>query len=410
MAARVRKGFRFDPPPVEPTPALEWTLSRAFGPLPDPPTPFAGSAAAFETASRLGLSPRIAARAGSRRLAVELGDGPARRFSAARASVLALELAEDRALELVGETASELGLPYALLKGKAIARSGRSPAGARPGSDLDLLVPDRSLARFQQRLLERGFAPAGGRSWEHQAPVLRHPEGAAVELHRSLPGVRVDGRRSARFEDLERSRLLDRWCGAGAPPGEAFLPVTRLLAAHALVHALAQHGLSAGYPGFWLVADLCDLGATGEGEPEEAAAVAGWIARDVAREEVAAARELSAALALEGKPFAELAGNPRRLAEHFVACAFDAAYAVELRARQFEAPLSDLPAPVARGLALWRALVPPRERDADGPTEPMSHFARRLLTRPWDLGRRWRAARAAARKRQGRAAPGPGSR
>lgn len=401
MSERVPDEFRFEPPHAAPTPALEWVLARAFAPVAQPAVRPGAAESPFEIASRLGLAARVAARVPRARLVAELGEPAAHRFLAARGAVAALELAEDAALADFGAVAHEAKVPYALLKGKAIARADRSPACARPGSDLDLLVPERALADLHRRLERRGFARAGDDAWEHQAAVLRHAGGACLDLHRKVLGVRLDGRRSARFEALEAAGLLEPWRGASAPPGEARLPGPEPLAAHALVHALAQHGFAASYPGFWLVADLVDLGFAGEPGRGRLAGILAWIARDVRGAEALAAVDLAGALSAAPAGLRGLEGRPRQLADHFLGCAFDPRYARGLRARQFEAPLSDHPPVVARALALLRALRPPRALGGDGRPESGGRHAWRVLARPWELGRRWRSARVAAREAVG---------
>ena len=84
---------------------------------------------------------------------------------------------------------------------------GFAPDGRRPSSDLDLLVPEAKLDALQAELLRRGFTVAGER-YEHQAPGLRHPDGGMVELHRVLPGVRLEPKRSATFDALAAAGLL----------------------------------------------------------------------------------------------------------------------------------------------------------------------------------------------------------
>jgi len=211
-------------------------------------------------------------------------------------------------------------------------------------------------------------------------------------------GVRLDGRRSARFDDLARAGLLVPWPEAIAPPGAGHLPAAELLAAHALVHAIAQHGFAAGYPGLWLVADLQDLGGASEPEARHLGAlVAPWIGAEVSAEETGAAFELTRGLARGGGALVEISGNARRLLEHMVGAALDPEYGWALRGRQFDSPLSDRPIWLARLIAAVRALSPAREAAEGGLPEPGLHYLARIARRPADLARRWVRSRAARR-------------
>jgi hypothetical protein len=186
----------------------------------------------------------------------------------------------------------------------------------QPG--LDLLVPRESLLPLRDALLARGFVESSAGGYEHQLPALRHPYGDSVELHRHLPGLRLAGGDSAGWSELVAAQLatpLSSPAAQAAP--RVLIPAREVLIAHALVHALAQHGLSVGYAGWLLVGDLLDLSAGLEdlsraGWPE-------WIRRDVSREETAAALELAACVAAGESPFAGAARAAAR--QHLLACA-----------------------------------------------------------------------------------------
>jgi hypothetical protein len=380
--------FRFRPPALATPPELPWILRTAFA---EKPEDSAAPAAALELARRLGLLPRIAARAAAIATTLRSADpdtesAPAVELARERALALALELRFAETLAAVAAAAAAIGAELAPLKGRALAVSGRAAAGARPCADLDLLVAPASLAPLHAELRRGGFEVIGG-AYEHQLPALRHPRGEVVELHRHLPGVRLDGRRSATFGDLAASGLLD----PGGPDGVR-VPCRDVLVAHALVHALAQHGLAARYPGWLLIGDLLDLGATAA--TDGAAGWRAWIARDVAAAEIDAALALAARCARGEDPFAPSAGDAALLARHWLAAALDPGYAEALKTRWLEAPVTDHGRWRARARALFGVFVPPA-----GATAPNAS-ARALgwLARPFVLARKALGAARAARR------------
>jgi hypothetical protein len=206
--------------------------------------------------------------------------------------------------------------------------------------------------------------------------------------------VRLDGRRSAKWESLESAGLLKP-----LPAGSAFaglrLPARAVLVAHALVHALAQHGLSTSYSGWLLIGDLVDL---------EAREIAGgpwrqWIARDLSAEEIDAALELARIVAASGDPFREdESSRARTLAAHFVACALDPDYGQALKARWLEAPVSDYSRLGARLRLILRTLSPPaRDSTAIESAGALSRTAS-WIARPFALA--GKAVRAAGARRR----------
>ena len=233
------------------------------------------------------------------RLDGELGPQAATELKHQRASAVAQEMRLGAALEAADAAAADLRIPYAVLKGQALVLGGFAPDGGRPSSDLDLLVPEAKLDALQKELLRREFIVAG-EAYEHQAPGLRHAGGGMIELHRVLPGVRLEPKRSATFGTLAAAGLL-------APPpsamtlrrrGDLRLPRRELLTAHALVHAIAQHGLApAVFPGFLFLGDLVDLAFRGSGGRATLAAIVPWIESEVSYEEASAALDLATALA-----------------------------------------------------------------------------------------------------------------
>ncbi|HEX9800753.1 MAG TPA: nucleotidyltransferase family protein [Thermoanaerobaculia bacterium] len=392
--------FRFRPPPVALPPELAWVLARAFAP-PAASVPPPAPEAALALADRLGLLPRLAARADLGALAAELGATAGERLRRERAAAAARELRFDETLATVAAAAAELGAAVAPLKGRALVLAGDATAGTRPSADLDLLVSAAALADLHGALRRRGFAAAAGGGYAHHLAPLRHPLGDAVELHRHLPGVRLHGSGFATWEELAAAQLLvapadDRLAGA------VLLPARPVRIAHSLVHGLAQHGLTARFAGWLLVGDLIDLAAAPAADGAEAPRWRAWIDDEVGAEEVDAALALARAAARGEIDFAA-SGDPlpARLARHFTACALDADYAAALKARWLEAPLDERPRAVARLATLLRAFVPPRRAAPAGAAETSFRRAGRWLVRPFELVRRAAASALAARRLAG---------
>jgi hypothetical protein len=209
--------------------------------------------------------------------------------------------------------------------------------------------------------------------------------------------VRLDGRRSARWEDLGGTGRVAAILGGDAH-APLRLPTRDVLVAHALVHALAQHGLAAAYPGWLLVGDLIDLAAEDALAGADGALVSDWLARDLSAAEIDAALALARRAAAGDDLFAPAAAPPARLACHFTACALDPAYAAALKARWLEAPVSDRGRIAARLRLVAHAFVPPVRRAPGGAPERGLRRFGRWLARPIELA--LAALRAA---RQGRA-------
>ena len=375
-------GFRFDPPATPVTPALRWVVARAYA---------AGDTALVETeggaavalAQALSIAARIASVQPQARLAGELGAPAVAELKRQRALAVAQEMRLGAALQAVDAAAADLRIPYAPLKGQALVLGGFAPDGGRPSSDLDLLVPEARLDALQKELLGAGFTIAG-EAYEHQAPGLRHPDGGMIELHRVLPGVRLEPKRSATFETLVAAGLL------GPPPsamsfrlrGDLRLPRRELLTAHALVHAIAQHGFApAVFPGFLFLGDLVDLAFRGSGGRATLAAIGPWIEREVSYEEAEAALDLATALAAgDSKLFeapATVRPPARLLFDHFLAGVVDPEYAMALKSRLLERPLSDKPQAVAKAELLAKTLAP---RQGESLFARLGFLLRRLVT------------------------------
>ena len=375
-------GFRFDPPDVEATPVLHWLLARAYA---------AGDQELLETeggvavalADRLSIAARIASVQPQARLAGELGPEAAGELKQIRALAIAQQMRLGTVLAAVDEVAAELRTPYAPLKGQALVLGGFAPDGGRPSADLDLLVPEARLDALQKALLGRDFAVAGT-PYEHQAPALVHLSGGLLELHRVIPGVRLAPKRSATYESLLAAGLLGPASGAMRfrPRGDLRLPRRELLTAHALVHAIAQHGLApAVFPGFLFLGDLVDLAFRGSSGRATLAAIAPWIQREVSYEEAEAALDLATALSTGELGFLASAAaersSARRLFDHFLAGMLDPRYAMSLKSRLLERPLSDKPQAVAKAELLARTLAP---RSGESIFGRMGYLARRLFS------------------------------
>ncbi len=394
---RRRPPPRFRPPPLVLTPDLAWVLLRAFGPPGTPPPAGRDPAACHRLAARLDVAPRIAQRQGRAALAAELGEAVAaglhRDRQAAAANALRLAaLARDLAAE-----AAALELPVVFLKFAALQLAGAVAPGSRWATDVDLLVAADRAPELFAALVGAGYRAAAQPEHEHQLPALAHPAGGAVEIHRSVPGLRLaPAAPSAGAGELAARGLL---VACPELPGRCARPGNELLAAHALVHGLAQHGAHPeAYPMLRMIADLVDLGLAGREGEALARRAAELVAADVAAEEVAAARDLAAALVAGAPP--PPASAPGLLLAHIVAGALDPDYRQAQRLRLFTPQPSDRPRAAQLAVTLWRTLVPTRGQiDAlYGRPRNAAGYLFRRLARPFDLLRRWRRYRASRRR------------
>lgn len=349
---------RFSPPRVEASAALRWVLLRAFGPA-DAETPAAEGV--FELASRLSLASRIGSRHRGPRLGAEAGAEAARDFENEFRAVVAASLRFGLVARDLATASEELGTPIAFLKGVGLELAGVLEPGARQAGDLDVLVPKEQAAAFQTALLARGYRAGAASAYEHQLPALVHPCGAMVEVHRMMLGVRLAARgHSAALEDLRAARLLNR---LGDLPGQAFVPVPEVLAAHALVHGLVQHGYAPhAYPLLRVFADLVDLGL-GVANGAARSRVETWLSRELHAGEVGAAARL--AERLRAGDLRPLEADPRRdgeaaLLHHALAGVLDERYGESLRFRMLTRPLTDRPGAAGAMGSLLGALAPGR--------------------------------------------------
>jgi len=328
------------------------------------------------------------------RIGAELGGAAADSARAERLRAAARELRLAETLAAVDAAAARLGLQPALLKGRALVVAGHAAPGARPSGDLDLLVAADGLRALRDELRRNGFASVAESGYDHQLAPLSDPHGEVVDLHRHLPGVRLGAHGFATWHDLERAGLLE------TPADRRFaalaVPSRELLIAHALVHVLAQHGLSARYPGWLLIGDLLDLGTAPRDDAASPRRWQPWIERELSREEIDAALGLAASVA-GAEPALEGDGDAARLGRHFVACALDADYAEALKSRWLESPVTEHSRFGARARLLLRALVPPAPGSPDPPAGALGR-AWRWLARPFELAAKAARSRSAARR------------
>jgi hypothetical protein len=362
-------------------------LMRAFGP---PGLPFdepVDPRAVLTASRRFELSARIASRQGQVRLAGELGVEAAGMFQRDRLGATALGMRLLGLAREVAEVAAPLQIPLVFLKFVALDGAGLPVVGGRAAADVDVLVPASRARDLQNALTGRGFRPSGHPASEHQLPGLEHPAGGAVEVHRLMLGVRLDGNASATVEGLAKRGLLRPLDGL---PGNCAVPALEAQAAHVLVHGVGQHGYwPASYSLFKMVGDLIDLGFAGpEPAPGLARRAYGWIARDLSSGETEAVWRLCDSLSAGGDPldWDPLAGESVLL-RHILAGRLDPGYATSLRLGLFRAqPTDHSPAGKLARSVLGALFLTRRQIDSiyGQPRHPLGYWVRRL-SRPFDL-------------------------
>ena len=356
-------------------------LLRAFGPVGEP-GPAVEPQAALAAARRFEMSPRIASRQGKERLAAELGAEAAFGFQRDQAAATAQGLRLQGILQDLAAVAAGLGIPLVLLKFAALEASGPGAVGRRAAGDVDILVPAGRAGELRDALLGRGWRASGLPDAEHQLAAIAHPLGGVIEIHRLIPGVRLDGTASATAEALEDRGLLEPVPGL---PGRCSVPSREVQAAHTLVHGLGQHGWwPDSYPLLKMVADLVDLGL--HEDADLARHAADFVARDVAASEAEAVRRLCGAL-VDGADLTAGETGEAVLLRHILAGRLDERYASSLRLGLFRAQPSDRAEPVRLVRSLLAAVFLTRAQiDAiyGPPRHPLGYLARRAA-RPFDL-------------------------
>ncbi len=384
------RGLRFRPPRTPWSAPLAWVLGRAWGPpegaLEAPGDP----AEALSLARRLDLSARIAARLGAERLEAELGAEAAEAMRRDRLGAAAVELGWLALAREVARVGAAAGVPVVFLKSMALRLAGRLEDGSRLASDLDVLVPPASAAAFVESLLAGGFRAGSGSGYEHHLPPLFSVGGMALEVHTRLLGVHLGRRRaSAEVADLAAAGQLEP---LESFEGESFVPAPPALAAHLLVHALAQHGFAPqAYPTLRWIGDLADLGFPQRTGPlgELVQHTRGALP---AIEVEGAVRLVRRLVAGDLGPLVEAPGDSveATLLHHGLAGALDPDYGPSLRFRDLGRPLTDRGRLAGLAATLGRAVFPSAaELDQIYGTRggTLGRFGRRLA-RPFDLAAR----------------------
>ncbi len=362
-------------------------LLRAFGPLERAWSEPLDLDEAWRLAGAFDLASRIAGRLGPEALRRETGEGPAEKWLGAYRLTAASNLQFMAFAGKLAGVAKRLGIPIAFLKGTALGLADVVPLGWRAADDIDLLVQTNRLEELRVALVGDGFVSSKLPGCEHQLPPLHHPSGLMLELHRHIPGLRLNGgRSSATFDDLERLGLLEQ--GVRVPEG-SFLPARRVLVAHCLVHGLVQHGPAPGsYPSFRAIADLIDLGFGDDAEPLPAT----FRLDRLDGEAVETTRMLVRCLMQGVSPDLVMGETPpSRLLRHFIVGATDERYREALKANpRFYPGLSDKSAPLAFLSAVLHALFITRaEVDAIyGRQKTSAGYLYRQVMRPADLAAR----------------------
>ncbi|MGH2873674.1 MAG: nucleotidyltransferase family protein [Solirubrobacteraceae bacterium] len=167
-----------------------------------------------------------------------------------RLETVAARLRIDAAAAEASAALAAAGVDSRLLKGAAVAQWLYAASGGRGYSDCDLLVAPGDVPAAQRVLSSLGYAPDFDDSampvwWqEHGRAWCRSADAVTIDLHRLLPGVRVDAESAWRLLSADPAPVL-----AGGRLLPALGLPARLL--HVVLHA-AQHGSPSGTP----IADL----------------------------------------------------------------------------------------------------------------------------------------------------------
>jgi hypothetical protein len=323
--------FRFQPPPVEIPTAVRWALGRAFaGPDWRPPTKV-DPQAALSWATLLGVEARIAFRSSPEELSRELKSDAAQLLFRSRHQSVARGMQLQDLLERVAICRAELDLPLVVLRGVALLESGVTAPGARSIGNLDVLVPAGQAKRLARRLLEEGLQASVKTSGHFQIPPLSHPTLGMLQISHRTPGLSAHGSGDATAEDLIRCGL----CQESPRLGGVKLPTNSVMAAHAVTHALDQHGQTPReYPPTRILGDLVDLAADeGEEIGSYLPSCGRYIRRSISKRELQAVANLCRHL-VQGSPDA-LRGDSGTLIRHVVAGSRDSKYRRSLRRSVF---------------------------------------------------------------------------
>jgi len=232
--------------------------------------------------------------------------------------------------------------------------------GSRDFSDIDILAPSDRVQELWDRLKAGGFRDCGLPSHEHHLGVLANSAGPAVEVHFCIRGVRGSAGTSLTLSEAAEMNLV-----RSLPDlqGECWIPHRDLLLAHALVHGIAQHGLSPHrYPMLKVLADAVDMDLP---QSVEDGAYRTWfplIERDVSHREVCALAELGRRLG-RGQTAAVLwheEGDEALLLRHFVLGNLDEKYKDSLRLRSMAPVLPSGSRGKTHLPTVWSTLFPSR--------------------------------------------------
>jgi len=344
---RLEPGMRLGPtiraraPRVEIGEELSWVMRRSFGPT----RPGGGGGVSSperveRLATALGLGSRIVARCGFEVICDELGAEVAEKLRQCFIESAAQQLIYEEVLGRAGRLADSLGTRVIVLKGVALHALGRSPFGGRPVSDLDLLVVGGKARLLQAALIREGWRERDMPEGEQHLPGLIHSAGARIEIHLVLRGVYWPGSSEA----LSATRLLSEGLCVPDPGGRAgvLVPCDDVLVAHAIVHALVQHGYEVGsYPVLRILSDLQDIGW---GRSRLGAFMRRgyrWISGDVAEEEVRGLFELVWSLQGGGCParIAQEDSPAGRMLRHLVGVLSDRSYQKAVRLLRVVSPV-----------------------------------------------------------------------
>jgi len=314
--------FRFQPPSVDIPTAVRWALGRAFaGPDWRPPTKV-DPQAALSWATLLGVEARIAFRSSPEELARELKGDAAQQLFRSRHQSVARGMQLQDLLERLAICRAELELPLVVLRGVALLESGVTAPGARSMGNLDVLVPAGQAKRLARRLLEEGLQASVKTSAHFQIPPLSHPTLGRLQISHRIPGLSAHGSGDATAEDLIRCGL----CQESPRLGGVKLPNNKVMAAHAVTHALDQNGKTPReYPPTRILGDLFDLAAD-EGEEIRSflPSCGRYLRRSISKRELQAVGDLCHQL-VQGSPDA-LRGDSGALIRHVVAGCRDSKY------------------------------------------------------------------------------------
>lgn len=307
--------FRFRPPPVEIPTGVRWALGRAFaGPGWHAPRGV-DAQEAVSWATTLGVETRIAFRSSPEEVSRELEDDSAQELFRSRHQAVADGMQLQDLMDIVAICRAELDLPLVVLRGMALLESGVTAPGARPLGDLHVLVPAGQAKRLARRVLEEGLRQSPKTESSRHLPPLTHPTLGTLRIYRQIHGLSAHGSGNATAEDLIRCGL----CQDSPRLGGIKLPINKVIAAHAISHALDRHGRTPQIcPPTRILGDLYDLAAdAGEDVADLLASCGRYIRRSVSKRELQAVSDLCRHLA-QGSAEA-LRGDPGALIRHVVA-------------------------------------------------------------------------------------------